>query len=140
MDRVPSTVNLLMNVVMGIVLGVTGQLAMGGFSFPAFCQSFVLSMGVGYLLGTYIPVMKIGERLADLVGAKQGLMRYLVSTLAVAVIMILTITLFCMFVQTGRDVFLIYKKIIGLFLMVGIVAIEATLWLLKRIAIKLCSN
>lgn len=127
-------VNLLMNLVMGLVLGITGQVLNGAFSLLSFAQGFVLSMGVGYLIGTYIPIMDTGNALAHKLGLKKGLGEYLVSTLAVSVCMVILITFFCMFVQTGAAVFQVFARMIVPFLAVGIIAIELSLYWLKKFA------
>ena len=134
MEKTASLVNLLINIVMGIALGVTGQVLQGGFSILAFCQGFVLSMGVGYLIGSYIPVMDIGKSFSHLLGAKDGLGEYVLSSLVVSVLMVNLITLVCMFVQAGSDVFAVFAKMIVPFLIVGTVSIELSLYWLTRFA------
>ena len=84
MKDVKATVNLLINIVMGVVLGITGQVLNGRFSLLALAQSFVLSMGVGYLIGTYLPIKEAGDKVAHLCGMKEGMGEYLISTLIVA--------------------------------------------------------
>lgn len=134
MEKTASLVNLLINIVMGIALGITGQVLQGGFSVLAFCQGFVLSMGVGYLIGSYIPVMDIGKSFAHLLGVRNGLGEYILSSLVVSVLMINLITLVCMFVQAGPDVFVMFSKMIIPFLIVGTVSIELSLYWLTRFA------
>lgn len=134
MEKVENFVNLLINIVMGIVLGITGQFLQGGFSALAFCQSFVLSMGIGYLIGNYIPIMKIGKIFAHMLGAKKGIAEYILSTFVVAVAMVILITFFCVFVQTGNAVFTVFCKMILPFLLVGIIAIELLLYWIMRFA------
>lgn len=140
MEKAASLVNLLINIVMGIVLGITGQLLQGGISLVAFCQSFILSMGVGYLIGSYIPVMDIGKSFAHLLGAKEGFGEYVLSSLVVSVAMVILITFFCMFVQAGSGVFAAFSKIIVPFLIVGTLAIELSLYWLMRFAAKYYSK
>ena len=140
MERAGVLVNLLINVVMGVVLGVTGQLLQGGFSLLAFCQSFVLSMGVGYLIGSYIPVMAIGKSVAHALGAKKGIAEYVLSTLVIAVVMVVLITFCCMFVQAGPAVFTVFGKMIVPFLIVGSIAIELSLYWLMQFAEKYYSK
>lgn len=140
MEKVGGLVNLLINVVMGIVLGITGQILQGGFSFLAFCQSFILSMGVGYLIGSYIPVMDIGKAFAHLFGAKKRIPEYVLSSLAISLIMIVLITFFCVFVQAGPAVLNVFFKMIGPFLIVGTIAIELSLHWLMRLAEKIYSK
>lgn len=140
MEKVASLVNLLINIVMGIVLGITGQLLQGGFSILAFCQSFVLSMGLGYLIGSYIPIMDIGKAFAHGLGAKKGLGEYVLSSLVVSLAMVVLITFFCIFVQAGPQVFVVFRKMIGPFLIVGTLAIELSLYWLMRFAVKYYSK
>lgn len=140
MEKAGRLVNLQINVVMGIVLGVTGQVLQGDFSILAFSQGFVLSMGIGYLIGSYIPVMDIGKSFAHLLGAKKGIAEYIVSSFVVSVIMINLITFFCMFVQAGEAVFVVFSKNIGPFLLIGTIAIEFSLHWLIRFAVNLYSK
>lgn len=134
MDNIKTLVNLLINIVMGIVLGITGQIVNGGFSIVAFAQSFVLSMGVGYLIGSYIPIMDIGIKFAHAIGCRKGVKEYIASTLVVAVAMVILITFCCVFVQTGTDVLKIFRKMIFPFMVVGIIAIELSLFWIMRLA------
>lgn len=78
--KIEQTINLLLNVVMGIVLGISGQVMQGICAPLSFIQTFCLTMGVGFLLGTYIPAEKIGQTFASLFGLKKGIGNYLVST------------------------------------------------------------
>ena len=136
MEKAASLVNLLISIVMGIVLGVAGQLLQGSFSALAFCQSFILSMGVGYLIGSFIPIMDIGKSIAHWLGAKAGIAEYIISSFVVAVVMVILITFFCMFVQAGSEVFAVFGQIIGPFLIIGTLAIELSLHWLIRFAVK----
>ena len=128
MDNIKTLVNLLINIVMGIVLGITGQIVNGGFSIVAFAQSFVLSMG------SYIPIMDIGIKFAHAIGCRKGIKEYIASTLVVAVAMVILITFCCVFVQTGTDVLKIFRKMIFPFMVVGIIAIELSLFWIMRLA------
>ena len=125
----------MLNVVMGIVLGVTGQLLMGGFSLLSFFQTFCMTMGIGYLIGSYVPVMRIGSAFAGFCRAPEGILHYLVSTLAISVTMICLITAVSVFIQAGAAAPMVFCQMILPFLGVGILAIECTLGLIQRIVI-----
>lgn len=138
MKDIKATVNLLINIVMGVVLGVTGQVINGQFSLLTFAQSFVLSMGVGYLIGTYVPIKEVGDKVAHICGIKKGMGEYLISTLIVAVSMVILITFFCVFVQAGTAVLPIFLHMIVPFLIVGVIAIEISSYWITKIAITIC--
>ncbi len=138
MKDVKATVNLLINIVMGVVLGITGQVLNGRFSLLALAQSFVLSMGVGYLIGTYLPIKEAGDKVAHLCGMKEGMGEYLISTLIVAASMVILITFFCVFVQAGTAVIPVFLHMIGPFLLVGVIAIEISSYWITKIAIQIC--
>lgn len=140
MEKVGTTVNLLINIVMGIVLGITGQILNGDFSIIAFAQNFVLSMGIGYLIGNYIPIMDIGKKFAYAIGCKSGVREYIASTLVVAVAMVILITFGCVFVQAGTSVFKVFSKTIGPFMLIGTIAIELSLFWIMRLAEFICKK
>jgi len=138
--KIGNTINLLLNVVMGVVLGITGQTLMGQYSLIGFLQTFCMTMGVGYLLGSFVPVMKIGSAFADLCHAQRGLPRYLLSTLAISVVMVHLVTAFSVFIQAGTAAPAVFVQMILPFLLVGILAIEATLWMIQRIVVNFMTH
>ncbi len=130
-------VNLLLNIVMGIALGLTGQFLGGGFTLIGFLQGFIISMGIGFLIGAWIPVMHIGKGFASMLGCpKDSLLEYLVSSLCIAVMMICLITVCCVFAQAGAMFLPVFRKLILPFLLVGTIVIEASLWLIIKIVQK----
>ena len=133
---IEQTINLLFNVVMGIVLGISGQVMQGICAPLSFIQTFCLTMGVGFLLGTYIPAEKIGQTFASLFGLKKGIGNYFVSTLAISFVMINFVSLTSIFIQAGTMALTVYQMMILPFLTVGIIAIEASFWLIQRLVVK----
>ena len=134
--KIEQTINLLLNVVMGIVLGISGQVMQGICAPLSFIQTFCLTMGVGFLLATYIPAEKIGQSFASLIGYKNGIGNYLVSTLAISFVMINFVSLTSIFIQAGTMALTVYQMMILPFLTVGIIAIEASFWLIQRLVVK----
>lgn len=93
-------------------------------------------MGVGFLLGTYIPTEKIGQTFASLFNIKKGIGNYLISTFAISFVMINIVSATSIFIQAGTMFFVVYSKMILSFLVVGIIAIEVTFEFIQKLTIK----
>lgn len=54
-------INLLVNVILSAVLGVTGQFVTNSFSLVNFLQTYLLTLCVGFTLSTWLPVNAWGQ-------------------------------------------------------------------------------
>ena len=80
--------NLMMNVFIGLVLGLTFLFVANDVSTTStqelaigFLQAFVLSVCVGYAMGDIIPTLGIAQKVCDALGLQSGFMRHLVTSL-----------------------------------------------------------
>lgn len=140
MDKEARTVvfvNLLMGVIMGTALSITGQVLEGEWSLLSAMQKFVMSFSVGYLFGSLFPCMKIGKKLAHAVGCRDGMKEYLVSTFVMSVLMIGSITVCMTFISAGVQMLSVLKALLPPFLAVGVPLMELTSGSIVRLAQKL---
>lgn len=120
--RFANLVNLLMNLVVGTTLGITGQIVMGSVSILGFLQSLVLSVAIGFFVGTWIPLNQIGKKCSVVLGVK-GAGEYIISCVSMAVIMVTLICLGCSFVQAGTAFLFVFMKLYVPFIVVCIFTI-----------------
>ena len=102
--------NLMMNVFIGIVLGmtflfVTNDVAMTPAATLAisFAQAFVLSVCVGYAMGDIVPTLGLAQRICGALGLKSGLLRHLVTCAVLDVVNVSIILCLCMFINIVKD-------------------------------------
>lgn len=102
--------NLMMNVFIGIVLGmtflfVTNDVAMTPAATLAisFAQAFVLSVCVGYAMGDIIPTLGIAQKVCDALGLQSGFMRHLVTSLILSLVNVTVILCLCMFINIVKE-------------------------------------
>ena len=135
--KTAAMINLFMGVVMGIALSITGQILNGEYSLLPLIQKFIMSLLVGYLIGSLLPAMKIGKRVAHTIGCKDGIMEYLVSTFVLSVLMIGSITVCMVFIDAGAQTPAVLKTLLPTFLAVGVPLVELTNGSIVRLARKL---
>lgn len=135
--KIGQTVNLLLNLVMSVVLDIAGQVVMGQYSVLAFFQTFCLTMGVGFLLGSYIPVIQIGNGFAGIFGLKNGVLYYMISTFAISVTMITCTCAISIFIQAGAAFMDVFKALFPIFLPVGTAFVELSLFWIQKFAVRL---
>lgn len=102
--------NLMMNIFIGIVLGVTFLFVTNNVAMtPAatlaisFVQAFVLSVCVGYAMGDIIPTLGLAQRICGALGLKSGLLRHLVTCAVLDVVNVSIILCLCMFINIVKD-------------------------------------
>lgn len=123
--RFGNLINLFINIAVGITLGVTGQVVNGGFSVMGFLQGLVLSIAIGFFVGTWIPLNTIGKKCAGFLGIKAGIGDYVVSCVVTSIIMVTLICLGCTFVQAGSMFLFVFMKLFLPFVLVCIFTLLA---------------
>lgn len=103
-------VNFLINVFLGIVLVLVGLLLSGKLQPMLFVQSFVVSMGVGYLVCDLIPAPAWGQKLVGKLQINNKLACHLISSIVGALVLITCISFFCQFVSVGSIIFAVWPK------------------------------
>ncbi len=133
---VDNLVNLFMNIVVGITLCITGHVINMSYSLMGFLQSFVLSIAIGFFVGTWIPLKRISQKCAGFLRV-EGIGEYVVSCIIMAVIMVTMICLGCTFVQAGTGFLFVFIKLFTPFIIVGILSLLVFTapvgWLVKKI-------
>ena len=94
-------INLLVNVVLCAVLGITGQVVTGTFSLVSFLQTYFLTLCVGFTLSTWLPVNAWGQRIAAALGCKEGFGAYVITNIFTAVVMTALMVFAATFIQAG---------------------------------------
>ena len=87
-EKYGSIVNLVMNITIGTVLSVVGLSLSGKITGVALLQNILISMGIGYILGDWIPVYVMGLTLATKMGIKNRLLHHMVSILVLCIIFV----------------------------------------------------
>ena len=105
-------INLIINIVMCLVLGIAGQVMMGGFSMIAFLQTYLLTMCVGFTVGHWLPINALGHKLAARIGCKEGFGDYFISCVFTASCMTVIMCFSVTFVQAGADFMQPFKMLI----------------------------
>lgn len=118
--RFGNLMNLFMNIAVGIALGITGQIINGAFSIMGFLQGLVLSIAIGFFIGTWIPLNAVSKKCAGFLKIKEGIGEYVVSCVVMAVIMVTLICLGCTFVQAGAMFLFVFMKLFLPFVIVCI--------------------
>jgi len=121
--RFGNLINLFMNVVVGIALGITGQIVNASYSVMGFLQGLVLSIAIGFFVGTWVPLNSISKKCADFVGMKEGIGKYVVSSVVTSIIMVTLICLGCTFVQAGAAFPFVFMKLYFPFVIVCILTL-----------------
>lgn len=101
-------VNFSINVFLGITLVLVGLGLSGSIQPMMFFQSFVVSMGVGYMICDLIPAPLWGQKLMVKAGIKNPLLFRLLSTAFGGLILITCISFFCQFVAVGGMLFKVW--------------------------------
>ena len=136
-ERFGNIMNFLMNVVMGISLTVTGGLLSNTLTLVSFLSGFVTSMGIGYLIGDFLPAKEWGDKLADAMGLKSALLHHLVSILILTVVMISIISFLCQFTSLGTMVFQIWPTMILKLIGVGYIVLALLFPVMFKLTISL---
>ena len=136
-QKFQSIFKLLLNLFIGTGLTLYMQLSTNSFGFMAFVQELIVSIGIGYTIGDWIPVRAIGQGFANLLKCKKGIANYLVSTFAISVVMVSVIGFFICLIKGGTAVFFLWISIIPGLLPVGIIVIELALAPCMKLAMKL---
>ena len=102
--------NLMMNVFIGLVLGLTFLFVANDVSTTStqelaigFLQAFVLSVCVGYAMGDIIPTLGIAQKVCDALGLQSGFMRHLVTSLILSLVNVTVILCLCMFINIVKE-------------------------------------
>ncbi len=133
-ERFGPVINLCMNIVVGALLGYLALSMSGGFNGLAFVQSLLISMGVGYLLGDWLPAYAIGQKLADKLKIKNGILRHAVATLVLCAIFVTLVSFVCMFIAFGPSMFPIWTSVLPVYWGVGYIALLIAMPISMKIA------
>lgn len=94
-------INLLVNVILCAVLGITGQVVTGVFSLVSFLQTYFLTLSLGFTLSSWLPVNTWGQKLAAMLGCKDGFGAYAITNIFTAVVMTTLMVFGATFIQAG---------------------------------------
>ncbi len=130
-------INFLINVFLGIVLVLVGLLLSGNLTPLMFAQSFIVSMGVGYLICDFIPAPMWGQKLVAALGIKNALLGHLISSAVGAVVLITCISFFCQFVAVGDLLFVVWPHALPYLIASGYVVIVIFMPICQKIALAL---
>lgn len=128
-------INFLINIFLGIVLVLVGLALSGNLKPLMFIQSFVVSMGVGYLICDLIPAPQWGQKLVQHLNIKNKLAGHLLSSAVGALVLITCISFFCQFVAVGNLLFIIWPKALPYLLASGYVVIVVFMPICEKIAL-----
>ncbi|MCD8013919.1 MAG: hypothetical protein LUG99_12250 [Lachnospiraceae bacterium] len=74
----------------------------GALTFETFCMGFVPSFAINFTLGSYIPLVKVGNAFAGIfVKSEKHPAFYFLRMLAIVVIMTIAMSFLCMFYEMG---------------------------------------
>ncbi|MCD7888106.1 MAG: hypothetical protein LUG44_10950 [Clostridiales bacterium] len=80
------------------------QFMNGGLTFERFCMGFVPAYAINFVLGSYIPLVKMGNGFAHLfLKDEKHPLFYFLRILAIVVVMTAAMSLLCMFYEMGFD-------------------------------------
>lgn len=127
-------INFTINIFLGIVLVLVGLSLSGNLKPLMFIQSFVVSMGVGYLICDFIPAPIWGQKLVKALNIKNKIAGHLLSSAVGAIILITCISFFCQFVAVGNLLFIVWPKALPYLLLSGYVVIVLFMPLCEKIA------
>lgn len=130
-------INFSINIFLGIVLVLVGLLLSGNLEPLTFFQSFIVSMGVGYLICDFIPAPAWGKKLTAYLGIQNKVMAHLLSSAVGALVLITCISFFCQFVAVGNLLFVVWPKALPYLLLSGYIVIVLCMPLCEKIAVAL---
>lgn len=127
-------VNFSINICLGIVLVLVGLILSDNLQPMMFIQSFVVSMGVGYLICDIIPAPMWGQNLVKKMNITNKLIAHLISSAVGALILITCISFFCQFVAVGGALFQVWPKALPYLLGSGYLVIVLFMPVCQKIA------
>ena len=130
-------INFFINVFLGIVVVAVGLILSGSLTPLVFVQSFVASMGVGYLICDLIPAPMWGKKLVEKLGVKNAIASHLLSSAVGALVLITCISFFCQFVAVGDLLFVVWPHALPYLLASGYVVIVVFMPVCEKIAVAL---
>lgn len=130
-------INFPINVFLGIVLVLVGLSLSGNLTGLVFVQSFVVSMGVGYLICDLIPAPMWGKKLVEKIGIRNKFGAHLLSSAVGAAVLITCISFCCQFVAVGELLFVVWPKALPYLLLSGYVVIVVFMPICEKIAVAL---
>ena len=133
-------INLLVNVILCAVLGVTGQIVTGSFGLISFLQTYLLTLCAGFTMATWIPANVWGQKLAAVLGCREGFGAYAITNIFTAVFMTTLMVFAATFIQAGRDFIHPFKTLYVPFIIVAGITSLLTSWLIPKVAAKLASR
>lgn len=129
-------INLLVNVILCAVLGITGQVVTGSYSLVSFLQTYLLTLCAGFTLSTWLPVNAWGQKLAALLGCK-GFLAYAVTSVFTAVVMTTLMVFAATFIQAGPGFVQPFCMLYGPFVIVASITALLTSGIIPKIAQKI---
>ncbi|MGM0216714.1 hypothetical protein [Enterococcus sp. AZ109] len=127
-------VNFLINFFLGVTLVTVGLLLSEHLTFLNFIQSFVVSMGVGYLICDFIPAPQWGQKLAQTLNIENKIIYHLVSTAVGGLVLITCISFFCQFIAVGNLLFVVWPKALPYLLLSGYLVLVIFMPVCQKIA------
>lgn len=119
----PKLINFFINIFLGVVVVAVGLILSGNLTPMMFAQSFVVSMGVGYLICDLIPAPMWGQKLVAKLGIRNKVAGHLLSSAVGAVVLITCISFFCQFVAVGELLFVVWPHALPYLIASGYVVI-----------------
>ena len=133
-EKYGSIVNLVMNITIGTVLSVVGLSLSGKITGVALLQNILISMGIGYILGDWIPVYVMGLTLATKMGIKNRLLHHMVSILVLCIIFVTLASFVCMFVAFGTAMIPVWLACLPFYLSCGYITLLIAMPIASKIA------
>ena len=130
-------INLLVNVILCAVLGVTGQVVTGSFSLVSFLQTYFLTLSLGFTFATWLPVNAWGQKLAAKLGCKEGFGAYAITNVFTAVVMTTLMVFAATFIQAGLGFVQPFCLLYFPFVIVASLTALLTSWFIPKLAAKL---
>lgn len=112
-------INLSINIFLGIALVLVGLILADNVDLMVFLQSFVVSLGIGYIICDLIPAPVWGKRFASWIGIKNKLAFHLLSTVIGGMVLIPIISFFCQFVAFGENMLQVWIHALPYLLLTG---------------------
>lgn len=114
-------VNLFINIIMCGVLGILGQVVTSTCSVTGFFQTYLLTLSVGFFLGTWIPVNTICQKCAHALGIRGETAEYIVSGIITGAMMAVLMCLICLFIQLGTGFYPVFSKLVVPFIVAAVI-------------------
>ena len=130
-------INLLVNVILCAVLGITGQVVTGVFSLVGFLQTYFLTLCAGFTLSTWLPVNTWGQKLAAALGCKEGFGAYVITNIFTALVMTALMVFAATFIQAGLGFVQPFCLLIVPFMIMASITALSTSWIIPKIAARL---